>query len=182
MSKQLVIIIAEVICNMDLKWYALHSHPYKEELLWKQVQANSIECFYPRIRVSPVNPRARKIRPYFPGYLFVHADLDLAGMSVFNWMPYSTGLVSFGSEPAVVSDALIHAIKQRILQVEQAGGELFHGLNHGDRVVVQDGPFEGYEAIFDVRLPGSERVRILLKMLSDRHLPIELRAGQIRKK
>jgi hypothetical protein len=49
-------------------------------------------------------------------------------------------------------------------------------------VVVQDGPFEGYEAIFDVRLPGSERVRILLKMLSDRHLPIELRAGQIRKK
>jgi transcription antitermination factor NusG len=103
-------------------------------------------------------------------------------MSVFNWMPYSTGLVSFGDEPAAVSDTFIHAIKQRILQVEEAGGELFHDLNRGDRVVIQDGPFEGYEAIFDMRLPGSERVRILLKMLSDRHLPIELRAGQIRKK
>jgi transcription antitermination factor NusG len=167
---------------MDLKWYALHSHPYKEDLLWKQVQANDIEGFYPRIRVSPVNPRSRKIRPYFPGYIFVRVDLEIVGMSIFNWMPYSTGLVTFGGEPAIVSDALIHAIKQRILQVEQAGGELFDGLHHGDPVVVQDGPFEGYEAIFDVRVSGSERVRILLKMLSDRQIPIELRAGQIRKK
>jgi hypothetical protein len=47
-------------------------------------------------------------------------------------MPYSTGLVSFGGEPAVVSDSLVHAVKQRILQVEQAGGELFDGLHHGD--------------------------------------------------
>jgi hypothetical protein len=33
-----------------------------------------------------------------------------------------------------------------------------------------------------VRLPGSERVRVLIQMLSDRHVPVELRAGQIRKK
>jgi transcription antitermination factor NusG len=167
---------------MDLKWYALHSHPYKEELLWKQVQAHEIEGFYPRVRVTPVNPRSRKIRPYFPGYLFVRVNLEEVGLSVFNWMPYSTGLVSFGGEPAVVSDALIHAVKQRILQVEQAGGELFANLHQGDSVVIQDGPFDGYEAIFDIRLPGSERVRILLKMLNDRNVPMELRAGQIRKK
>jgi transcription antitermination factor NusG len=167
---------------MDLKWYALHSHPYKEELLWKQVQAHDIEGFYPRVRVTPVNPRSRKIKPYFPGYLFVRVNLEEVGLSVFNWMPYSTGLVSFGGEPAVVSDTLIHAVKQRILQVEQAGGELFANLHQGDTVVIQDGPFDGYEAIFDIRLPGSERVRILLKMLNDRNVPMELRAGQIRKK
>lgn len=167
---------------MDLKWYTLHSHPYKEDLLWKQVQAHNIESFYPRIRISPVNPRSRKIRPYFPGYLFVHTDIEAVGISVFNWMPYSTGLVSFGGEPAVVSEALIYAIKQRVIQVEQAGGELFDGLHQGDPIIIQGGPFAGYEAIFDVRLPGSERVRILLKMLSDRQIPMELRAGQIRKK
>jgi transcription antitermination factor NusG len=167
---------------MDLKWYALHSHPYKEDLLWKQVQANNIEVFYPRVRISPVNPRSRKIRPYFPGYLFVRVDLQEVGLSIFNWMPYSTGLVSFGGEPAIVSDSLIQAVKQRIQQVEQAGGELFDGLHKGDPVVIQDGPFDGYEAIFDIRLPGSERVRILLKMLNDRNVPMEIRAGQIRKK
>jgi transcription antitermination factor NusG len=167
---------------MDQKWYALHSHPFKEDLLWKQVQRHQIEGFYPRVRVTPVNPRSRKIRPYFPGYLFVRVDLQETGMSVFNWMPYSTGLVSFGGEPAVVSDALIHAVKQRIQQVEQAGGELFDGLHHGDPILIQDGPFTGYEAIFDMRISGSERVRILLKMLSDRHIPLELDARQIRKK
>ncbi len=167
---------------MGKYWYALHSHPHKEELLWKQVEANQIEVFYPRIRVSPVNPRSRKIRPYFPGYLFVRADLEEVGMSIFNWMPYATGLVSFGGEPSVVSDVLVHTIKQRIMQIEQSGGELFDGLQQGDPVVIEDGPFAGYEGIFDLRLPGNERVRVLLKMLSERNVPLELRAGQVRKK
>jgi transcription antitermination factor NusG len=55
-------------------------------------------------------------------------------------------------------------------------------LKKGDKIRISDGPFAGYEAIFDVRIPGSERVRVLIQMLSDRHLPVELRAGQIRKK
>jgi transcription antitermination factor NusG len=48
--------------------------------------------------------------------------------------------------------------------------------------VIQDGPFAGYEAIFDVRLPGKERVRVLLQMLTRRSVPLELSAGQIQKK
>ena len=31
------------------------------------------------------------------------------------------------------------------------------------RVYIHDGPFEGYEALFDMRLPGSERVRVLIE-------------------
>ena len=33
---------------------------------------------------------------------------------------------------------------------------------------------EGYRAIFDARLPGTERVRVLLKMLNDRYVPLEV--------
>jgi transcriptional antiterminator RfaH len=167
---------------MPIQWYALHSHPHKEDLLWHQVESRGIEAFYPRVKVPVVNPRARKIRPYFPGYLFVHVDLEQTGISVLNWMPYSTGLVSFGGEPSIVSDALIHALEKRIGQINAAGGEVFENLKPGDPVVIQDGPFAGYEAIFDIRLSGSERVRVLLKLLSSRNLPLELQAGQIRKK
>lgn len=167
---------------MGKYWYVLHSHPYKEEMLWKQVEAHGFEVFYPRIRVSPVNPRSRKIRPYFPGYLFVRADLEEAGHSVFNWMPYATGLVSFGGEPSIVSDALIYAVQRRVSEIEASGGELFDGLQKGDPVEIANGPFAGYEAIFDVRISGSERVKVLLKMLSERNIPLELMAGQIRKK
>jgi len=50
-------------------------------------------------------------------------------------------------------------------------------------VVISDGPFAGYEAIFDTRLPGSERVRVLLQLLnSQRRVPVELNAGQIQRR
>jgi transcription antitermination factor NusG len=163
-------------------WYAIHSHPNKEELLWQQILTRGFETFYPRIRVHPVNPRARKIKAYFPGYLFIRTDLTATGLSVFQWMPFATGLVSFGGEPSVVPDSLIVTIRDRIGEIAEAGGMLFDGLKPGDPVYIHSGPFAGYEAIFDLRVQGSERVRVLLKMLNERKVAIELDAGQIEKK
>ncbi len=170
---------AGAILTMTIHWYALKSHPHKEELLYHQVGARGFEAYYPRIRVQPVNPRSRKIRPYFPGYLFVRVDLDAVGISIFQWMPYASGLVSFGGEPAVVPDSLVSALEQKISGINAVGGELFSELKQGTPVEIQGGPFEGYEAIFDTRLPGSERVRVLLKMLNNQSIKVELPAGQI---
>jgi len=69
---------------MALQWYALRSKPHKEEAVLHQVVTRGYEVFYPRLRVKPVNPRARKIQPYFPGYMFIHVDLEEAGLSTFN--------------------------------------------------------------------------------------------------
>jgi transcriptional antiterminator RfaH len=167
---------------MAQHWYALRSKPRKEDVVWRQVRDRGIEVFYPRMRVQPVNPRARKIRPYFPGYMFVQVDLDQTGLSVFQWMPHASGLVLFGGEAALVPDNLIFAIRRRVEEIEAAGGEIFDGLKQGDMVVINYGPFEGYEAIFDARLPGSERVRVLLQLLSNqRRVPVELDAASIRR-
>jgi transcriptional antiterminator RfaH len=114
--------------------------------------------------------------------MFVHVDLEKVGISTFQWMPHSIGLVSFGGEPAHVPENLINTLQKRVDQINEAGGEVYDGLKHGDPVKISDGPFMGYEAIFDERLPGSERVRVLIQMLSDRHLPVELQAGQIERK
>jgi transcriptional antiterminator RfaH len=167
---------------MAINWYALRSKPRKEEVLWKQLLAREIEVFFPRIRVHPVNPRSRKLRPYFPGYMFVQVDLEEVGLSRFNWMPHAIGLVSFDGEPATVPDNLIHAVRKRVDEIAAAGGEFYDGLQPGDPVRISSGPFAGYEAIFDESLPGNERVRVLIQMLSDRHIPVELKAGQVRRK
>ena len=165
---------------MATYWYVLHSKPHKEELLAEQLELRRIETFAPHIRVQVVNPRARKVRAYFPGYLFVHVDLEQMGLSALQYVPGSAGLISFGGEPAFVPDGLIHAIWQRVQEIDSAGGELFDVLKPGETVLVHSGPFAGYEAIFDVRLPGTERVRILLKLLRNRTLPVELPAGFVR--
>ena len=161
-------------------WYAVRSKPRKEDVLWKQLRAQGFEVFYPRVRVHHVNPRARKLEPYFPGYLFVQANLTDTGLSRFQWMPYSLGLVSFGGEPSTVPENLIHEIRRRVEAIAAAGGELFDGLKAGDKIYIQDGPFRGLEAIFDARLPGTERVRVLLEFLGNqRKIPVELNANQI---
>jgi transcription elongation factor/antiterminator RfaH len=167
---------------MGISWYVIHSKPRKEEFLAEQLELRRIEAFAPTIRVQVVNPRARKFRPYFPGYIFVHADLEVVELSSLQYAPGSTGLISFGGEPAHVPDNLIAAIKRRVDEINAAGGELFDVLKSGQTVVIHDGPFRGYEAIFDHRLPGTERVHVLLKLLKNRQLPMEMPAGHIRPK
>lgn len=167
---------------MSQQWYALRSKPRKEDAVWRQLRSENIEVFYPRIRVNPVNPRSKKIKPYFPGYMFVCIDLEQTGVSRFQWMPHTLGLVSFGGEPSHVPDNLIIEMRKRIVEIAEAGGELFDGLHSGDNVRISSGPFEGYEAIFDTRLPGSERVRVLLELLTNkRRVPIELPSSSISK-
>jgi len=167
---------------MTFSWYVLHSKPRKEDLLAEQLELRQIEMYCPRIRVQVVNPRARKIRPYFPGYVFARVDLEKRGISALKYLPGSVGLVTFGGEPALVPDGLVHAIRQRVDEINEAGGEIFETLKHGERVFIHSGPFAGYEAIFDARLPGTDRVRVLLKLLKDRRVPVELAAGLVRAK
>jgi hypothetical protein len=76
----------------------------------------------------------------------------------------------------------VHAIRQRVEEINRAGGELFDVLKKGETVLIHSGPFAGYEGIFDARLPGSDRVRVLLKLLKDRQLPVDLPAGLVRPK
>ena len=165
---------------MKASWYALRSKPRKEDVVWRQVLSRGFETYYPRLRVQPVNPRSRKIKPYFPGYLFVHIDLEETGLSAFKWMPHTLGLVSFGGEPAVVPENLIFDIRKRIERINKEGGEVLEGLKPGDEVRVIDGPFRGYEAIFDYKLPGNVRVKILLELLGNqRRVPLEIDSGSI---
>lgn len=168
---------------MYVYWYALRSKPRKEEVVYRQMLNQNIEVYYPRIRVHPVNPRAKKIQPYFPGYLFVHVDVEDLGLSYFQWMPHTLGLVCFGDEAAIVPDHLITELKKRVKEITEAGGEFFDGIKSGETVYIRQGPFAGYEAIFDTRISGTERVRVLLKLLSDqRQIPMELDAAYLARK
>ena len=166
---------------MSISWYAMRSKPNKEDFLAGQLEAYGVEVFFPRLRITPVNPRSRKVRPFFPNYLFVHVDLDEVNVSTLRWMPGASGLVSFDGEPASVPDPLIAALERQLDLLNVASRELTKDLKPGDPVTVLDGPFAGYDAIFDVRLSGHDRVRVLLNFLQARQVPVELQSRQIRR-
>jgi transcriptional antiterminator RfaH len=94
-------------------------------------------------------------------------------------MPHVAGLVCFGDEPAHVPDALVDAIRHRVAEFAATGFDPCRGLKHGDRVRIQGGPFESYEAVFDTRLSGKDRVRVLLELLSGKSVALDLHAGQL---
>jgi transcription elongation factor/antiterminator RfaH len=167
---------------MTAQWYVLHSKPLKEALLWEQLSLQNIESYYPCIRVQPINVHARRVKPYFPGYIFGHVDLEQTNLSTLQWMPGAAGMVSFGGVPSSVPDHIIAAIRHRVDEINAAGGELLRDLKPGDIVTIREGPFSGYDAIFDTRLSGEERVRVLLKLLNARKFPLELPVSQIQRK
>ena len=167
---------------MIAHWYTLQSKPRKELFLCEQLGLREIESYCPFLRVQPVNPRARKVQAYFPGYVFGRLDLEQSGLSILQWIPGAVGIVSFDGIPSHVPDNLINAIRRHVDQINAAEREQRAGLKPGEAVLIQGGPFDGYEAILDERLPGSERVRVLLKLLQARQMNVELPADQIRKK
>ncbi len=160
-------------------WYVIRSKPNKEEFLAEQLTAYGIKVFYPRVRVKTVNPRARKLKAYFPSYLFVYVDLETVSSSTLHWMPGAINLVSFDGQPAPVPETLIAAIERQVEQINASQKNMLKELKQGDVVAIHEGPFAGYEAIFDGHISGRERVRVLLTFLQNRQLPVELKENQI---
>jgi len=162
------------------KWYVARSKARSEEILWKQYCLRNIESYYPYLHVKPVNPRSRKTQPYFPGYLFVHVDLATVGISALEYVPGAAGLVSFDEEPATVPDGLIATLRQKLDELAAASVQaLSPSLRKGDAVAIHTGVFNGYEAIFDVYLSGTDRVRVLLSFIENQPVPVEMPASYV---
>jgi transcriptional antiterminator RfaH len=159
-------------------WYVIQSKPHKENQLCAYLQSQALEVYYPVLHVKPANPRSSKIRPLFPRYLFVRTNLDEIGLSTLRWMPYAIGIVEFDGYAAPVPDAIMYELRRRVEALEAAGGPTFDGLKPGDRVRITEGALAGYEALFDMRLSGGERVQVLLEMLG-RQVRLQLDANAI---
>ncbi|MEA3326930.1 MAG: transcription termination/antitermination NusG family protein [Chloroflexota bacterium] len=165
---------------MTPSWYVLHSKPNREDFLYSQLLHRDLRVFYPQLQVNPVNPRSRKVKPFFPGYLFVNIDLEGYSLSRLCYIPGANRVVSFDQVPAIVPNSVIKSIKQNVDRINKTPRAQIMGLKHGDPVIIRGGPFEGYHAIFDTALEGSERVRLLVALLRNQQVRIQLPAQMAR--
>lgn len=162
-----------------IRWYVIRSKHRNEDFLRRQLNGREMEAYYPCICVKTKSLRTRKVKPYFPGYLFVQTDLERVGISGVQWIPGAIGLVSFGGEPAWISDGILQGIRERVDQINISGVEAWRNLKPGDEVAIQSGPFSGYHGIFSSYLSDQERVIVFLKLLRDQQVRVELREGQV---
>ena len=162
-----------------LNWYVFQSKPRKERFLCEQLHLHHIETFCPYIRIKPVKAHIQKQQPYFPGYIFGRVDLEAVGRSVLEWLPGAIRIVNFGGDPVEVQDHLIQVLRQHVDGINRSAMERSQVIQRGDIVSIQDGPFAGYEGIFNTHLPGRDRAEVLLRMLEGSQLRVELPLEQI---
>lgn len=162
-----------------LNWYVFQSKFQKESLVCQQLRMHQLDTFFPCLYVRPTNPRARRTKPYFPGYVFGRLDLNQVSRSIIDWIPGAVGIVSFGGEPVPVHDHLISMLQQHVEIVNASQRDLSEKFQLGDLVAIQGGPFAGYEAIFNSHLPGRDRVEVLLKLLQGPQIRVQLPIHQV---
>lgn len=148
----------------SLRWYAVATQPRREELAAEQLQRLCSQVCWPRYRHQAIlhGYRREVTRPLFPGYLFAAFD-----PSVFRAVHYAhgvRGVVRCGDQPAVVPPDVLAGIMARMTD----GYVVLQppALQHGQRVEIVAGPFQGFTGVFDAQRSSLERVAILLDTLA----------------
>ncbi len=159
-------------------WYLVRTKTGKERAVREQLASIASEAFLPMLRARA--PRwgrmADSVGPLFPCYLFARLDVRRQYFDV-KYLPGVRAIVSAGADPLAVPGAIIAEIRRRgvdgVVEIAEPP------LGRGERVVVVEGPFRGFEAIFERYLSGAERVAILLSAIQASGLRVVLSASSV---
>ncbi|MGD2252966.1 MAG: transcription termination/antitermination NusG family protein [Anaerolineales bacterium] len=155
---------------MTERWYVLRSKPSRETELCCCARSRGHEVYYPTLPADATTPQAH---PYFPGMLFVRADLTRVSSLDFRWLPYSRGLISVGGRPAWVEERVVRAIQAKVASIWDKEGAAFERADGIEDVFEHEEWIQAYSVILDAGASGFERVCVLLAMLTDGHESFE---------
>ena len=156
------------------RWHVVHTKPRLETQALENLERQGYTCFLPTLDVQKISRGRFRIatEPLFPRYVFIqleHATAD-AGLNQQSWAPIRSTLgvqrlVSFGTNPAVVGDALIAELTTHH-ETRHAPEAIF---DKNEAVLIAQGPFAGIEGIYQ-RLAqmsnGEARAFVLIELLS----------------
>jgi transcription antitermination factor NusG len=140
-------------------WYAVRTKPQMEGRASENLTALGIKVFFPYFTL----PKFPFKGPLFPGYIFIHCDLE----PIFHKIRFCRGVsfvVSFGGNAAIIPEEVM----QEIQRPADAHGTIASRpeISPGDPVVIHSDKLRNLRGIFERRLPGGERVRVLLSTIA----------------
>ena len=144
-----------------MTWYALQHKPAQGDRALTHLQNQEIGCFYPKIPVEKIKAgkRTKKLEPLFPGYLFVNLEQTDPTWAKLRSTRGVLRIVSFANKPAPIGDDVIEHIKASLDSVAEQGG-----IKPGQAVQLNEGPFEGINAIFQA-YDGEARAIVLINFM-----------------
>jgi transcriptional antiterminator RfaH len=150
---------------MSSKWHLVYTKAKKEAEAEHHLSNQDFHVYLPRHCVG-----ARRkgqytdiIQPLFPRYLFIELNEGTDNYAPIRSTRGVASLVRFGMEAAIVPPALVSYLQDN--EERAMAPKRLNPFKSGDKIQVVDGPFAGYDAIYQCDR-GEERALILLNIMN----------------
>jgi len=148
-------------------WFLIYSKPRNEDIVSQKLCDAGFEVLNPKLKERKYVRRKLQdvVSPLFPCYIFVKFDFP----GDFRTIKYTRGvrsIVGSGNVPSTVPNEIVDSITNNMEDglIKRNQPE----LKKGEKVIIKEGPFEGFEAVFEKNLKGTERVTVLLNAINAR--------------
>jgi transcriptional antiterminator NusG len=176
--------------KMAKRWYSVSVLSNFEKKIAEQIRQAAIEngleddieeVLVPTEEVIEVR-RGKKVtaeRRFMPGYVLVRMEMSDRGYHLINGINRVTGFLGPQGRPLPMRDAEVNAILNRVQEGEESPRTLIH-FEVGERVKVNDGPFEDFDGMIEAVDEDNQRLKVAVSIFG-RETPVELEFTQVTK-
>ncbi|ADO43687.1 transcription termination/antitermination protein NusG [Ketogulonicigenium vulgare] len=126
--------------------------------------------------------RGKKVtteRRFMPGYVLVHMEMSDKGFHLVSSINRVTGFLGPQGRPMPMRDAEVNAILNRVQDVAETP-RIQVRFEIGEKVKVNDGPFEGFDGTVEEVDGDAQRLKVTVSIFG-RATPVELEFTQVQK-
>jgi transcriptional antiterminator RfaH len=146
-----------------MKWYVIRTEPQADYLAAGELRQAGFEIFSPRVQA--VRPKKEgQLTPLFPGYLFLHWDLEGEGKPSFQDAPHVSGWVNFDGVTPPVPDEIVMELADRVEAINNEGG-LWRRFKAGERVRIVSNVVESLGEVVEETKSPQSRVKVLIEFM-----------------
>jgi transcriptional antiterminator NusG len=126
--------------------------------------------------------RGKKVtvpRRFMPGYVLVRMEMTDQAYHAINSIPRVTGFLGPQGRPMPMRDEEVNSILNRVEEGEASPRNTIT-FDTGERVKVNDGPFEGFDGMVEEVDEDNQRLKVSVSIFG-RATPVELEFTQVSK-
>jgi len=175
---------------MAKRWYSVSVLSNYEKKIAEQIRTSVSETgleedidevLVPTEEVIEVR-RGKKVtteRRFMPGYVLVHMEMSDQGYHLINSINRVTGFLGPQGRPMPMRDAEVNVLLNRVQEGEDSPRTLIR-FEVGEKVKVNDGPFEDFDGMVEEVDEDSNRLKVTVSIFG-RETPVELEFTQVTK-
>ena len=175
---------------MAKRWYSVSVLSNFEKKIAEQIRQSVIdqgledeieEVLVPTEEVIEIR-RGKKVtaeRRFMPGYVLVRMEMTDEGYHLINSINRVTGFLGPQGRPMPMRDAEVNQILNRVQEGEDAP-KLLISFEVGEKVKVNDGPFEDFDGMVEEVDEENQRLKVTVSIFG-RATPVELEYTQVSK-